>query len=103
MLTLQINLRVAEAVGPKMDELRQKYEKLINLDKYEFDTFAFSVKGSAKYMRMSLLAGLSQSYERDNEYEKLSMTSNSIPPTLFTVHGLSDTFNTLLHLRYHHL
>lgn len=103
MLTLQTNLRVAESIGPKMDELRKKYEYLINLKEYEFDTFAYSVKGNAKFMRMSLIAGLSQNYERNKAYENLTMTSNSIQPTLFTVHGLSDTFNTLLHLRYHHL
>src|SRR5699024_4248549 len=103
MLTLQTNLRVAEAVASKMNELRDRYETLINLNRYEFDVFPYSVKGNAKFMRISLLAGLAQADQRNKEFYDLTMTSNSIQPTLFTVHGLSDTLNTLIHLRYHHL
>ena len=103
MLALQSNLRIAESVAPKMEELRQKYESIINLEKYEFDDFAFSVKGIAKYMRISLLVGLSQNHKRTEDFLDLAMTSNSIHPTLFTVHNLSNVFNTLIHLRYQHL
>lgn len=103
MLTLQTGLRIAEAVPAKMDELRYRYESLINLHKYDFDDFPYSVKGNTKYMRIALLVGLSQNYVRDEEFSKLSMTSNSIHPTLFTVHNLSNILNTLIHLRYHHL
>lgn len=103
MLTLQTNLRVGEAVASKMNELRDRYETLINLNRYEFDVFPYSVKGNAKFMRISLLAGLAQADQRNKEFYDLTMTSNSIQPTLFTVHGLSDTLNTLIHLRYHHL
>lgn len=103
MLTLQTGLRIAEAVQPKMDELRLKYETLVNLSKYEFDVFPFSVKGNAKFMRIALLVGLSQNYKRTDDFLKLTMTNNSIQPTLFTVHGLANTINTLIHLRYNHL
>ena len=37
MLTLQTNLRIAEAVNPKMEELRAKLEDILNLEKYHFD------------------------------------------------------------------
>ncbi|OCK51056.1 ATP-binding protein [Chryseobacterium arthrosphaerae] len=103
MLTLQTNLRIADSIAPKMEELRYKLESILNLDKYEFDNKPFSVKGNAKYMRISLLAGLSLSNTRNNDFQNLQMTSNSIHPTLFTVHNLSNYLNTLLHYRYNNL
>lgn len=103
MLTLQTNLRIAESVAPKMEELRYKLESILNLDKYEFDHKPFSVKGNAKYMRISLLAGLSLNNPRNEDFLSLQMTSNSIHPTLFTVHNLSNYLNTLLHYRYSNL
>ncbi|MDM1137823.1 DUF87 domain-containing protein [Empedobacter sp. R132-2] len=103
MLALQTGLRIAEEVPHKMDDLRLKYETLINLEKYEFDDFPFSVKGNAKFIRIALLIGLSLNYTRNDDFLKLSMTSNSIQPTLFTVHGLANTINTLINLRYNHL
>lgn len=86
-----------------MEELSYKLESILNLDKYEFDNKPFSVKGNAKYMRISLLAGLSLSNTRNNDFQNLQMTSNSIHPTLFTVHNLSNYLNTLLHYRYNNL
>src|SRR5690606_39251462 len=103
MLTLQTNLRIAEAVAPKMDQLRTKFEQILNLDKYEFEQKPFAVKGNAKYMRISLLAGLALKEARTKDFTNLVMTSNSIHPTLFTVHNLSNYLNTLLHYRYSHL
>lgn len=103
MLNLETTLRVAEAVSSKMDLLRTKFENILNLEKYEFDHKPFAVKGNAKYMRISLLAGLSINAKRNNDYSALAMTSNSIHPTLFTVHNLSNYLNTLIHYRYHHL
>ena len=103
MLNLQTNLRIADAVASKMDDLRIKFESLLNLERYEFEQKPFSVKGNAKYMRMSLLAGLSLKEVRNNEFSSLTMTSNSIHATLFTVHNLSNYLNTLLHYRYNHL
>ena len=103
MLTLQTNLRIAEAVNPKMEELRAKLEDILNLEKYHFDHKPFAVKGNAKFMRISLLAGLSLNHIRTENFLSLSMTSNSIHPTLFTVHNLSNYLNTLLHFRYAHL
>ena len=99
MLTLQTNLRIAEAVNPKMEELRIKLEDILNLEKYHFDHKPFAVKGNAKFMRISLLAGLSLNHIRTENFLSLSMTSNSIHPTLFTVHNLSNYLNTLLHFR----
>lgn len=103
MLKLETNLRSAEDISPKVDLLRSKYESIINLEKYAFDEHSYTVRGNAKYMRMALLAGLSQSYKRTYDFEQLTMTSNSIQPTLFTVHGLADTINTLINLRYNNL
>ena len=103
MKTLETNLRIAEDVNPYMDLLRKSYESLLNLKEYKFNHIPHSVKGNAKFMRMCLLTGLSLDEKRTNEYESLAMTSNSIHPTLFTVHGLSDIFNTLIHHRYAHL
>jgi len=100
MLTLQTGLRVAEDVAPKMDELRQKFESIVNLKDYEFDLKAFTVKGIAKFMRISLLAGLSLKEKRTGDFSNLNMTSNSIHPTLFTVHNLANILNTLIHYRY---
>lgn len=103
MKKLETNLRVAEDVSPEMDLLKARFESIVNLDSYKFDNPPASVKGSAKYQRISLLAALSLDDKRTNEYENLVMTSNSIHPTLFTVHGLSNTLNTLIHHRYAHL
>lgn len=103
MLNLETTLRIAEAVSPKMDLLRTKFETILNLERYEFDNKPFAVKGNAKYMRISLLAGLSINALRNDEYNKLAMASNSIHPTLFTVHNLSNYLNTLIHYRYNHL
>ena len=99
MKKLEANLRIAEEVYPLMDRLRDKFETIINLNRYEFDNLPYSVKGNAKYQRISLMTALSLNDERTNEYETLAMTSNSIHPTLFTVHGLAGMFNTLIHHR----
>lgn len=103
MLNLQTNLRIADAVSPKMDELRLRFESILNLEKYEFEQKPFGVKGNAKYMRISLLAGLSLKDKRTNDFSTLAMSSNSIHATLFTVHNLSNYLNTLIHYLYNHL
>lgn len=103
MKKLEANLRIAEEVYPLMDRLRDEFETIINLNKYQFDNLPYSVKGNAKYQRLSLMTALSIDDKRTNEYESLVMTSNSIHPTLFTVHGLAGIFNTLIHHRYAHL
>ena len=100
MKSLETNLRVAEAVAPKMDELRSKFESILNLESYEFDNKPITVKSNAKFMRISLLAALSLKETRTEEFKDLAMTSNSIHATLFTVHNLSNVLNTLIHLRY---
>ena len=103
MKTLETNLRVAEAVGPKMDQLRLEFETILNLEKYEFDNKPVSVKGNAKFMRISLLAALSLNDKRTEDFKDVVMSSNSIHATLFTVHNLANTLNTLIHHRYSHL
>lgn len=103
MKSLETGLRQAEAVKGKMAELREVLEKLINLKQYTDYQKSISVKSDAKLMRICLLTGLSDTSIRTNDYQSIAMTSNSIQPTLLTVHGLDGIFSSLIKLRYQHL
>jgi type IV secretory pathway VirB4 component len=51
-------------------------------------------------MRICLLASLSDTENRKKEDLNIQMSSNSIHPTLFTVHNLNGILNSLIKLRY---
>lgn len=103
MKAIETGLRQAEILNTKMSELREKLEQYINLTRYTENHKNVSPKGNAKLMRICLLAGLSDNSKRDLEFMKIQMSSNSIHPTLFTVHNLNGIITTLIKLRYNQL
>jgi hypothetical protein len=86
-----------------MTELREKLDKHINLKNYTENHKNVTPKGNAKLMRICLIAGLAQKEKRTNDFLSLQMSSNSIHPTLFTVHNLNGILGSMIHLRYQHL
>lgn len=103
MKAIETGLRQAEILNSKMSELREKLEQYINLNNYTDNQKNVTPKGNAKLMRICLLAGLADKSVRNLEFMKLQMSSNSIHPTLFTVHNLNGILGTLIKLRYQHL
>jgi hypothetical protein len=103
MKSIETGLRQAEALNAKMNDLRERLEKHINLIHYTDNHKNVSPKGVAKLMRICLLAGLSDNSKRNSDYLSLQMSSNSIHSTLFTMHNLIGVFSSMLKLRYHHL
>lgn len=100
MAGIETGLRQAEALNSKMNDLREKLEKHINLKQYTEFHKNVTPKGNAKLMRICLLAGLSDTENRKKEDLNIQMSSNSIHPTLFTVHNLNGILNSLIKLRY---
>lgn len=103
MSGIETGLRQAEALNSKMNDLREKLEKHINLKQYTESFKNVTPKGNAKLMRICLIAGLSDAENRKKEDLNIQMSSNSIHPTLFTVHNLNGIFNSLIKLRYNAL
>jgi energy-coupling factor transporter ATP-binding protein EcfA2 len=101
MKSIETGLRQAEALNSKMNDLRERLEKHINLKQYTDNHKNVSPKGNAKLMRICLLAGLSDSEKRNKELLNIQMSSNSIHPTLFTVHNLNGILSSMIKLRYH--
>lgn len=103
MKGLETGLRQAEDLNNKMSLLRDKLEKIINLNNYTEFEKNITPKGNAKLMRICLIAGLSSDEERTEDFLDIHMSSNSIHPTLFTVHELTNILSSLIKLRYGHL
>ena len=103
MAAIETGLRQAEALNSKMNDLRERLEKHINLKHYTDNHKNVSPKGNAKLMRICLIAGLSDNEKRNKEVLNIQMSSNSIHPTLFTVHNLNGMLSSMIKLRYHDL
>ena len=103
MAAIETGLRQAEALNSKMNDLREQLEKHINLKHYTDNHKNVSPKGNAKLMRICLIAGLSDNEKRSKEILNIQMSSNSIHPTLFTVHNLNGMLSSMIKLRYHDL
>ena len=103
MAAIETGLRQAEALNSKMNDLRERLEKHINLKHYTDNHKNVTPKGNAKLMRICLIAGLSDNEKRNKEVLNIQMSSNSIHPTLFTVHNLNGMLSSLIKLRYHDL
>ena len=96
------NIRQAEGLMERLQEVRSKIEQRINLEKYSAKQKPVSLNGN-KVMRICLLAGLSNKEKRDIELVEeiqMSKTSNRIFETLFTLHNLGAAYSALLKLRY---
>ena len=103
MAAIETGLRQAEALNSKMNDLRERLEKYINLKNYTDNHKNVTPKGNAKLMRICLIAGLSDTEKRTKDDLNMQMSSNSIHPTLFTVHNLNGILASLIKLRYHDL
>ena len=90
MAAIETNLRQAEVLHTKMNEVRERLERYLNLQNHTDSYKTISPKGSSKLMRICLLAGLSDNSARTEDYLNISLASNSISPTLFTVRNLSN-------------
>lgn len=64
MSAIETGLRQAEALNSKMNDLRERLEKHINLKNYTDNHKNVSPKGNAKLMRICLIAGLSDNEKR---------------------------------------
>jgi hypothetical protein len=100
MIAFETGLRKAEALNDLMNDLREKLDKLLNLGHYTENYKNITPKGNAKLMRICLIAGLSDRTIRTKEDLNIQMSSNSIQPTLLTVHDLSGILSTLIRYRY---
>lgn len=103
MKSLETGLRQAEELNSRMNILRESIEKAINVKNYTDNAKQITPKGNAKLMRICLLAGLSDNTTRTLDFKNVQMSSNSIHPTLFTVHDLRGILSTMIKHRYHHL
>ena len=103
MASIETGLRQAEVLNSKMNDLRERLEKHINLKQYTDNHKNVTPKGNAKLMRICLIAGLSDNEKRNKEVLNIQMSSNSIHPTLFTVHNLNGMLSSMIKLRYHDL
>ena len=103
MAAIETGLRQAEALNSKMNDLRERLEKHINLKNYTDNHKNVTPRGSSKLMRICLIAGLSDNQKRSIESLNFLMSSNSISPTLFTVHNLNGILSSMIKLRYHDL
>lgn len=102
-MNLETGLRQAEVLNAKMSIMADLVEKHINLKKYTSPDKHVSPRGKAKMMRICLIAGLSDSTPRTADFLNLQMSSNSIHPTLFTVHNLNGMLTSLIKLRYNNI
>ena len=64
MAAIETGLRQAEALNSKMNDLRERLEKYINLKHYTDNHKNVTPKGNAKLMRMCLIACLSDTEKR---------------------------------------
>ncbi len=83
--------------------ISERLEKHINLKHYTDNHKNVTPKGNAKLMRICLIAGLSDNEKRNKEVLNIQMSSNSIHPTLFTVHNLNGMLSSMIKLPYHDL
>lgn len=96
------NIRQAEGLLDSLQDVRNRIEHRINLEKYTGNKRSIIISGN-KIMRICLLAGLTSNETRDIgavEAIQLSKTGNRIFETLFTLNNLSLVYSALLKIRY---
>ncbi len=96
------NIRQAEGLLEELNELKNKIEQYINLEKYSDGQKAITLNGN-KIMRICFLAGLSSNEQRDfDSIEKIQMskTSNRIFESFFTLNNMGPIYTALIKLRY---
>jgi len=101
MITL-FDIRQAEGVAEKLQELRFQMEERLNPQRYSTAQKLISPYANM-LQRMALMAGLAQPDERswaDIEQVKLVSRGDHIHDTTFTKNGLQDLYSALLKLRY---
>jgi energy-coupling factor transporter ATP-binding protein EcfA2 len=99
------NIRQAEGLMEELHDIRGRIEARINLIKLSPGQKPVTLNGN-KIMRICLMAGLSDSKQRNLdsiEQVQLSKTSNRIFETLFTLHNLGIAYSALLKLRFNGL
>ncbi|MDP3314077.1 ATP-binding protein [Lutibacter sp.] len=101
MSTINIqNIRQADGLNEAIADLKSLVENRVN-SKFYSDNKPNIGLSNNKIMRMCLLAGLSTESKRTiNEIDHITLGSNRIFETLFTLHNLSPIFFALIKLRY---
>lgn len=104
MITL-FEIRQAEGLAEKMQELRFQLEERLNPKRYSANQKLITPYANM-LQRIALMAGLSQPTERswtEIEQIKLASRGDHIHDTTFTKNGLQALYTALLQLRYHNL
>ena len=104
MITLS-EIRQAEGLTDKLQELRTRLEERMNPSRYSTNQKQISPFVNM-LQRMALMAGLSQPTPRvwaEVEQLKLASRGDHIHDTTFTRNGIQSLYTALLKLRYHSL
>ena len=99
---MEINLgciRQAEGLLEEITQLKNKLEERINLSQVVGNEKRLSLTMN-KVLRICLIAGLSISEKRREDYKDIKLSTNRLFETIFSYNNMRQTWIALLKMRY---